>query len=45
MLIIWDHIVLEKVGFEREVVLRKHFVVKGKVRDMVTFSLLSSNIN
>ena len=42
MLIIRDHSVLEKVGFEGEVVLRKYFVVKGNMRDMVMFSVLSS---
>ncbi|KAM7488594.1 hypothetical protein LguiB_026078 [Lonicera macranthoides] len=37
--------VLEKVGFQREGVLRKYLVVKGKVRDMMMFSLLSSDIH
>ncbi|KAI3469589.1 hypothetical protein Pfo_026252 [Paulownia fortunei] len=35
--------VLEKAGFEREGVLRKHIIMKGKSRDMVVFSLLSSD--
>ncbi|XP_050220282.1 uncharacterized protein LOC126670566 [Mercurialis annua] len=34
--------VLEKVGFERECVLRKYLIIKGKTRDMVLFSLLST---
>ncbi|CAH2050695.1 unnamed protein product [Thlaspi arvense] len=35
--------VLEKVGFVREGVLRKYFFQKGKARDMVMFSLLSTD--
>lgn len=33
--------VLEKAGFQREGVLRKYFLSKGRLRDMVIFSLLS----
>ncbi|KAL8162201.1 hypothetical protein V2J09_013690 [Rumex salicifolius] len=32
--------VLEKAGFTREGVLRRYFIMKGKARDMVMFSLL-----
>ena len=35
--------VLEKAGFVREGVLRKYFLQKGRVRDMVIFSLLSTD--
>ena len=35
--------VLEKAGFQREGVLRKYMILKGKTRDLVIFSLLSSN--
>ncbi|XP_068333853.1 uncharacterized protein [Pyrus communis] len=35
--------VLEKVGFQREGVLRKYFILKGRSRDMVIFSLLSTD--
>ncbi|XP_057958137.1 uncharacterized protein LOC131151004 [Malania oleifera] len=35
--------VLEKAGFMREGVLRKYFFLKGKTRDMVMFSLLSTD--
>ncbi|KAG6757453.1 hypothetical protein POTOM_037765 [Populus tomentosa] len=35
--------VLEKAGFEREGVLRKYYMLKGKSRDMVMFSLLSTD--
>ncbi|XP_015573459.1 uncharacterized N-acetyltransferase p20 isoform X2 [Ricinus communis] len=35
--------VLEKVGFKREGVLRKYFIRKGRSRDMVMFSLLSTD--
>ncbi|OMO85667.1 hypothetical protein COLO4_21508 [Corchorus olitorius] len=35
--------VLEKAGFQREGVLRKYFVLKGKSRDWVMFSLLSTD--
>lgn len=35
--------VLEKAGFQREGVLRKYLVLKGKSRDMVMFSFLSSD--
>lgn len=35
--------VLEKAGFRREGVLRKYLVLKGRARDMVMFSLLSSD--
>ena len=33
--------VLEKAGFQREGVLRKYMLLKGKTRDLVMFSLLS----
>ncbi|XP_050220283.1 uncharacterized protein LOC126670567 [Mercurialis annua] len=36
--------VLEKVGFKREGVLRKYIILKGKTRDMVMFSLLSTEL-
>ncbi|KAL6977237.1 hypothetical protein U1Q18_026033 [Sarracenia purpurea var. burkii] len=36
--------VLEKAGFQREGVLRKYLVLKGKTRDMVMFSLLSTKL-
>ncbi|KAL4273413.1 hypothetical protein GQ457_13G026800 [Hibiscus cannabinus] len=35
--------VLEKAGFQREGVLRKYVVLKGRSRDMVMFSLLSTD--
>jgi RimJ/RimL family protein N-acetyltransferase len=35
--------VLQKAGFQREGVLRKYFCLKGKTRDMVMFSLLSTD--
>jgi RimJ/RimL family protein N-acetyltransferase len=35
--------VLEKAGFQREGVLRKYITLKGKTRDMVMFSLLSTD--
>ncbi|KAL8485158.1 hypothetical protein ACS0TY_027453 [Phlomoides rotata] len=35
--------VLEKSGFVREGVLRKYVIVKGKCRDMMVFSLLSTD--
>ncbi|KAL7220417.1 hypothetical protein ACSBR2_013324 [Camellia fascicularis] len=35
--------VLEKSGFQREGVLRKYCLLKGKVRDTVIFSLLSTD--
>ncbi|PSS01430.1 Acyl-CoA N-acyltransferase protein [Actinidia chinensis var. chinensis] len=35
--------VLEKAGFVREGVLRKYFLQKGRARDMVIFSLLSTD--
>ncbi|KAL3507890.1 hypothetical protein ACH5RR_033272 [Cinchona calisaya] len=35
--------VLEKVGFSREGVMRKYCLLKGKPRDMVMFSLLSTD--
>ncbi|KAB2625433.1 hypothetical protein D8674_017093 [Pyrus ussuriensis x Pyrus communis] len=34
---------LEKVGFQREGVLRKYCMLKGRSRDMVIFSLLSTD--
>lgn len=36
--------VLEKAGFKREGVLRKYLILKGGTRDMVIFSLLSTDI-
>ncbi|XP_074320597.1 uncharacterized protein LOC141657318 [Silene latifolia] len=36
--------VLEKVGFTREGVLRKYFIVKRRTRDMVLFSFLRTDI-
>ncbi|XP_047340385.1 uncharacterized N-acetyltransferase p20-like [Impatiens glandulifera] len=36
--------VLEKVGFQREGVLRKYLLFKGERRDMVMFSLLSTDL-
>nr|XP_017224175.1 PREDICTED: LOW QUALITY PROTEIN: uncharacterized N-acetyltransferase p20-like [Daucus carota subsp. sativus] len=36
--------VLQKAGFQREGVLRKYVIQKGRTRDMVIFSLLSSEI-
>ena len=35
--------VLEKVGFKREGVLRKYSIQKGRSRDFVMFSLLSTD--
>lgn len=35
--------VLEKAGFQREGVLRKYLVIKGKTKDVVMFSLLSTD--
>jgi len=35
--------VLEKVGFQKEGVLRKYVYFKGKSRDMIMFSLLSTD--
>ncbi|KAL2324429.1 LOW QUALITY PROTEIN: hypothetical protein Fmac_023487 [Flemingia macrophylla] len=35
--------VLEKAGFQKEGVLRKYVIIKGKSRDMVMFSVLSSD--
>lgn len=35
--------VLEKAGFKREGVLRKYYLLKGKPRDAVMFSLLSTD--
>uniref|UniRef100_A0A0D9W025 N-acetyltransferase domain-containing protein n=1 Tax=Leersia perrieri TaxID=77586 RepID=A0A0D9W025_9ORYZ len=35
--------VLEKAGFRREGVLRRHYWHKGRVRDLVMFSFISSN--
>ncbi|KAK6130213.1 hypothetical protein DH2020_036023 [Rehmannia glutinosa] len=35
--------VVEKAGFIREAVLRKHRIIKGISRDMVVFSILSSD--
>jgi len=36
--------VLEKAGFQKEGVLRKYLFIKGKSRDMVMFSILSSEV-
>ncbi|CAN1129181.1 Putative [ribosomal protein S5]-alanine N-acetyltransferase [Linum perenne] len=36
--------VLEKAGFVKEGVLRKFVVLKGRSRDMVMFSLLSTEV-
>jgi len=36
--------VLEKVGFQKEGVLRKYLFMKGKSRDMIMFSLLSTDL-
>ena len=36
--------VLEKIGFNKEGILRKHTFNKGAVRDMVMFGLLSSEL-
>ncbi|KAL4272839.1 hypothetical protein GQ457_13G025500 [Hibiscus cannabinus] len=35
--------VLEKAGFQREGVLRKYIFLKGRSRDVVMFSLLSTD--
>ncbi|KAJ4722491.1 Acetyltransferase (GNAT) domain protein [Melia azedarach] len=35
--------VLEKAGFKREGVLRKYFIMKGSTRDLIMFSLLSTD--
>ncbi|CAH9080817.1 unnamed protein product [Cuscuta europaea] len=35
--------VLEKVGFKREGVLRRYYLLKGKPRDAVVFSLISTD--
>lgn len=35
--------VLEKAGFQREGVLRKYVVIKGKSRDMIMFSVLPND--
>ncbi|XP_021290353.1 uncharacterized protein LOC110421174 [Herrania umbratica] len=35
--------VLEKAGFQKEGVLRKYFILKGRVRDRVMFSLVSTD--
>ncbi|CAK9154399.1 unnamed protein product [Ilex paraguariensis] len=35
--------VLDKAGFQREGVLRNYLILKGRCRDMVMFSLLSTN--
>ncbi|XP_057450251.1 uncharacterized protein LOC130741386 [Lotus japonicus] len=37
--------VLEKAGFQREGVLKKYLFFKGKSRDMVMFSVLSTDLN
>ena len=36
--------VLEKAGFQKEGVLRKYLVMKGKSRDMIMFSVLSTDL-
>lgn len=38
-----SHRVLVKAGFQKEGVLRKYMLIKGKPRDMVVFSLLSTD--
>jgi RimJ/RimL family protein N-acetyltransferase len=35
--------VLEKAGFQREAVLRSYCVVKGRLRDMVVYSFISTD--
>lgn len=35
--------VLEKAGFQREGILRKYMTLKGKIRDLMMFSLLSTD--
>ncbi|KAJ4967953.1 hypothetical protein NE237_014654 [Protea cynaroides] len=37
--------VLEKMGFQKEGVLRKYLIQKGKIRDMVIYSFLSTDPN
>ncbi|XP_068340529.1 uncharacterized protein [Pyrus communis] len=37
--------VLEKVGFQREGVLRKYLYLKGDIKDMVVYSFLSSDLS
>lgn len=37
--------VLEKGGFKREGVLRRYLVLKGEVRDMVMFSIVSTDLS
>lgn len=37
--------VLEKVGFLKEAVLRKYACVKGKIRDVLIFSLVSDSVD
>ncbi|GAU18856.1 hypothetical protein TSUD_228460 [Trifolium subterraneum] len=36
--------VLEKVGFQKEGVLRKYLIINGKNKDMIMFSLLSTDL-
>ncbi|XP_051125691.1 uncharacterized protein LOC127247745 [Andrographis paniculata] len=36
--------VLEKVGFRREGILRKYYLLKGKPKDVVMFSLISTEM-
>ncbi|XP_043710761.1 uncharacterized N-acetyltransferase p20-like [Telopea speciosissima] len=36
--------VLEKVGFQKEGVLRKYLIVKGRILDLVIYSLLSTDL-
>ncbi|KAM2895428.1 hypothetical protein FF1_010534 [Malus domestica] len=36
--------ILEKVGFQREGVLRKYLYLKGDIKDMVVYSFLSSDL-
>lgn len=36
--------VMEKAGFKREGILRKYYLLKGKARDAVIFSLLSTDL-
>ena len=37
--------VLEKAGFTREALLRKHSFLKGQLKDLVIYSLLSTDSN
>lgn len=37
--------VLEKAGFTKEGLLRKYTIIKGRLRDLVSYSLLSTDMN